>query len=472
VDPRRPVVSRPLLLAGDAAIFLASLAAALELQGRLRELTPLLRAPSSGLLSLAALLFPVWILLLLALPAERSPRALMSPAWAATRLLRLHATAVGAFALLLFLSQAVVNRSVVGLLLFFTFTLMLLERLLLARWLRHQHATGQERVRFLLVGADPRALSEFAREARHDPLPADLVGRLGPAAGVEAPAPDLPPRLGEITDLERVLHSEAVDRVVFFAPYDRPDAAREALAVLEMFGVSAHFAVPRVDPVLAVPRVSVLYGAPFVSYEIAPKEPEDLALKHAIDLLLALAGMLLLLPLLLVTALTILLVMGRPVLFAQERVGLHGRRFRMLKFRTMVRGAEEQRDALLDRNETRGPAFKMRDDPRVTRLGRFLRKWSLDELPQLVNVLLGSMSLVGPRPLPPQEQADVRGGNRRRLSMKPGITGLWQVSGRNELGFDEWMRLDLRYVDEWTLGLDFRILLRTLPAVLLARGAR
>jgi lipopolysaccharide/colanic/teichoic acid biosynthesis glycosyltransferase len=239
-----------------------------------------------------------------------------------------------------------------------------------------------------------------------------------------------------------------------------------------MFGIPAHFAVPRIDPVLAVPRVSVLYGAPFVSYETAPKEPDDLAVKHALDLLLALVGLLLLLPLLLLIGLAILLAMGRPVLFAQERVGLHGRRFRMLKFRTMVKGAEEQRDALLDRNETRGPAFKMRDDPRVTPLGRFLRKWSLDELPQLVNVLLGSMSLVGPRPLPPQEQADVRGLHRRRLSMKPGITGLWQVSGRNDLGFDEWMRLDLAYVDEWSLGLDLRILTRTLPAVLLARGAR
>ena len=164
--------------------------------------------------------------------------------------------------------------------------------------------------------------------------------------------------------------------------------------------------------------------------------------------------------------------MGRPILFTQERAGLFGRRFRMLKFRTMARDAEAKQEALRERNEMSGPVFKLTGDPRVTKLGRLLRRSSIDELPQLLNVLGGSMSLVGPRPLPWREQQAMSGWHRRRLSMKPGLTGLWQVSGRNDVDFEQWMRLDLRYVDEWSLGRDAKILLKTIPTVLLGRGAK
>jgi lipopolysaccharide/colanic/teichoic acid biosynthesis glycosyltransferase len=163
--------------------------------------------------------------------------------------------------------------------------------------------------------------------------------------------------------------------------------------------------------------------------------------------------------------------MGRPVLFGQGRAGLHGRRFRMLKFRTMVKDAEARQAELMAANQMSGPVFKIDRDPRITRLGRLLRRTSLDELPQLFNVLSGSMSLIGPRPLPTKEQEQIRGWHRRRLSMKPGITGLWQVSGRSQIDFEDWMRLDLRYIDEWSLTLDLVILLRTVPAVLTSRGA-
>jgi lipopolysaccharide/colanic/teichoic acid biosynthesis glycosyltransferase len=144
----------------------------------------------------------------------------------------------------------------------------------------------------------------------------------------------------------------------------------------------------------------------------------------------------------------------------------------MLKFRTMRVGAEAERDGLLAANEMDGPVFKISHDPRVTALGRLLRRTSIDELPQLVNVLLGHMSLVGPRPLPLTETRHLEGMQRRRLSVRPGITCLWQVRGRNELPFEEWMALDLQYIDNWSLSLDFAILLRTVPALLSARGAR
>jgi lipopolysaccharide/colanic/teichoic acid biosynthesis glycosyltransferase len=171
-------------------------------------------------------------------------------------------------------------------------------------------------------------------------------------------------------------------------------------------------------------------------------------------------------------ALAIVLLDGCPVVFSQVRVGLHGRRFRMLKFRTMLKDSDELKPGLAGLNEVDGPAFKASRDPRVTRLGAFLRRTSLDELPQLFHVLGGAMSLVGPRPLPEQEQQRIHGSQRRRLSMKPGITGLWQTSGRSNVAFAEWMRMDQEYVDRWSLGLDLRLLLATIPAVLSRRGAR
>jgi lipopolysaccharide/colanic/teichoic acid biosynthesis glycosyltransferase len=208
------------------------------------------------------------------------------------------------------------------------------------------------------------------------------------------------------------------------------------------------------------------------SSSVAPKQHDWLALKYGLDPLLAAILIALLSPLLVAIAVAIVIGYGRPVLFTQPRGGLRGRSFRMFKFRTMVRGAEAQREGLLPHNEMSGPVFKLKDDPRVTWLGRFLRVSSLDELPQLFNVLSGSMCLIGPRPLPLMEQEQIRGWHRRRLSMKPGISGLWQVSGRNELTFETWMELDLKYVDEWSLRLDLAILLRTIPVVLLRRGAR
>src|SRR4029079_9257848 len=162
------------------------------------------------------------------------------------------------------------------------------------------------------------------------------------------------------------------------------------------------------------------------------------------------------------------------VIFAQTRVGLNRRRFRMFKFRTMIVDAEANQAALEHMNQADGPVFKIADDPRTTRLARSLRRTSLDELPQLLNVLLGDMSLVGPRPLPLYEVEHFQNtAQRRRLSVKPGLTCLWQISGRNQVkDFQDWVRLDLDYIDRWSLGLDFKILLRTVPAVLLGFGAK
>jgi exopolysaccharide biosynthesis polyprenyl glycosylphosphotransferase len=196
-----------------------------------------------------------------------------------------------------------------------------------------------------------------------------------------------------------------------------------------------------------------------------------LAAKRVIDVVGASLGLLFTAPVLAVAAIAIRLNDGGPVIFRQQRCGLHGRRFTMLKLRTMVPDAEDRKVELAALNECKGPIFKLRTDPRITRVGRVLRKLSIDELPQLWNVLRGDMSLVGPRPPVPQEVAQYEMFERRRLSMRPGITCTWQVSGRSNIGFDRWVQLDVKYIDSWSLGLDLMILLKTIPAVIRGDGA-
>jgi exopolysaccharide biosynthesis polyprenyl glycosylphosphotransferase len=216
-----------------------------------------------------------------------------------------------------------------------------------------------------------------------------------------------------------------------------------------------------------------LEGFPLLSFSTTPTNEALMFVRRILDvvlssLILLFAGPLLMLP----TAILIKLTSRGPVLFEQERCGLHGRVFTMYKFRSMVDKAEKRRVELDGLNEMDGPVFKFSSDPRVTAVGRLLRRFSLDEFPQFFNVLKGDMSLVGPRPPLPQEVAHYQRWQRRRLSMKPGITCLWQISGRNEVSFEDWMKLDLTYIDNWSLLLDLKILLKTVPAVLLGRGAK
>jgi lipopolysaccharide/colanic/teichoic acid biosynthesis glycosyltransferase len=207
--------------------------------------------------------------------------------------------------------------------------------------------------------------------------------------------------------------------------------------------------------------LSLVYG---------PDRAVALVVKRLVDIVISAVGLIVLSPVLALLAIWIRLRDGSPLLFRQTRMGVHGRPFKVVKFRTMIPDAEERLTELESLNEIRGQAFKVTDDPRVTKTGRMLRALSLDELPQLWNVLRGEMSLVGPRPPLPQEVADYDVWHRRRLSMKPGITGLWQVAARREPEFDRWVRLDLEYIDRWSLWLDLKIIARTIPAVFAQQG--
>ncbi len=193
--------------------------------------------------------------------------------------------------------------------------------------------------------------------------------------------------------------------------------------------------------------------------------------KRPLDLLCSLVGLLLLSPVFLILALLVRLDSSGPIFFRQTRVGKDGREFEFYKFRSMVQDAEQMKNKLMHLNELEGPVFKITDDPRITPIGTFLRRTSLDELPQLFNVLRGDMSLVGPRPPLPAEVANYESWQRQKLTVLPGITCLWQISGRNHIGFTEWMRLDIEYIRRQSFGVDLKILARTLPAVLLRKGA-
>jgi exopolysaccharide biosynthesis polyprenyl glycosylphosphotransferase len=218
--------------------------------------------------------------------------------------------------------------------------------------------------------------------------------------------------------------------------------------------------------------VEELDGMPIVTIGSGPPDGWPLLGKRLIDMCGSAVLLLVMLPLFMLVAVLIKLDSPGPVFFRQERIGLNKRRFRLLKFRTMVEGAEKQQQQLEHLNEADGPVFKIKDDPRITRIGEFLRRFSIDELPQLLNVLKGEMSLVGPRPLPVRdvERIDVL-WHKRRLSVKPGITCLWQVNGRSNIGFDDWVRMDLEYIDTWSLGLDMKILVKTILTVLRGVGA-
>ena len=266
--------------------------------------------------------------------------------------------------------------------------------------------------------------------------------------------------------MESILVREVVDEVIFVIEKGKLGEYEEALLAAERHGVRAHVSLDIFPHVLARPVLEELDGIPLLSFTTTPSNPVELVAKRAIDLALSLVLFLVTLPIQLAAALAIFVTSGRPVFFRQVRCGLNGRLFTLLKFRTMKPGAEERLSEISHLNEMTGPVFKVTHDPRLTTVGRILRRLSIDELPQLWNVIVGDMSLVGPRPPLPDEVSRYESWQRRRLSMKPGLTCLWQVSGRSELDFDRWMALDLKYIDTWSPLLDLKILLKTVPAVL------
>ena len=321
----------------------------------------------------------------------------------------------------------------------------------------------------LVVGTGPLAratLEDLQRKRRHE-----VVGLVRFAD--EVPAKTLKARvLGVATDFEQVLRSMPVAEVYFASTHAaHAPEIQAAVKVCERFGVP--FAMPVVSFRLdrARPLASHGVGDGYIHYQSVQSQPIGMAFKRLFDIVASGVALWVLAPMLLVVAALLKLTSRGPLLFRQTRTGLHGRPFQMLKFRTMVVNAEALKDALAKQNEVDGPVFKMKKDPRITPIGRILRKFSIDELPQLINVLRGDMTVVGPRPPLPAEVAKYEPWQRRRLSVRPGLTCIWQVSGRNEISFEQWMYMDLQYIDTWSFSKDLGLILKTFPVVLTGRGA-
>jgi exopolysaccharide biosynthesis polyprenyl glycosylphosphotransferase len=319
----------------------------------------------------------------------------------------------------------------------------------------------------LVLGAGPRGQAFAAKLEAHRELGLRVVGFLD-----DSPAFDLPhgwTHLGTLEALEHVLHSRVIDEVVVCLPFSQWNLIDTITRVCEEEGKIVRIPMDVLDRAISVGKVEDLDGTPVFSLVSGPDKTIALAAKRILDVLVSAFGIVILSPVLVTVAVAIVRDSGSPVFFTQARMGLHGRPFRVIKFRTMNPDAEERLEELRHRNEVRGRAFKITNDPRVTRVGRFLRRFSLDELPQLINVFRGEMSLVGPRPPLPGEVEGYDLWHRRRLSMKPGITGLWQVRARREPEFDRWVAADLEYIDRWSLWLDVQILARTIPAAMQGR---
>jgi exopolysaccharide biosynthesis polyprenyl glycosylphosphotransferase len=355
--------------------------------------------------------------------------------------------------------------------------------------LRFLFARGRERgrnTRFVLVVGDGPAAHDFARRLERDaylglrvagfladPGPDDPRPGARPAAAAPAPARARAAApagtLGRIDEIEAVLRSTVVDEVAICLPPEHGAFAEPVARLCEEEGLVVR--VPLVDGATAIPggRLEDFEGIRLQSLVYGPDRTLGLIAKRLLDIVGGIAGLVLFSPVIAGAAVAIRLDGLGPVFFRQIRVGMRGRPFVIFKFRTMHRDAEARLDKLLEQNEIKGHAFKVTDDPRVTRTGRFLRRTSLDEIPQFWNVVRGEMSLVGPRPPLPEEVEGYDLWHRRRLAMKPGVTGLWQVSARRDGDFDRWVRIDLDYIDRWSLWLDFKIILRTVPAMFQGR---
>ncbi len=418
--------------------------------------------PLADYLPLLGLLVAIWSILLYRFGLYEQPRG----GHLSTDIAGLLKTSVLGFlfggALIFGLKLYFVSRLLVGIFAVVSLVLLAAGRLA-GRFLVGRTSAAERNV--LLVGRNRRA--EDVRRALTDERHWGVRTVDAPHAALAIFSP-----CDTAAALTTFLTSSVVDEVIFaIEPADLPHV-EESLVVCERLGVKAHVSLSMERMQVAKTVTSDLRGIPMLTFTTTPFDERDLLVKRAFDVVMAIALLGLTAPLLALVAVLVKVTSSGPVLFKQIRAGANGRPFVMYKFRSMCENAEVLQGQLAGANEMSGPVFKMRNDPRLTPIGRFLRRTSFDELPQLWNVLRGEMSLVGPRPPVPSEVARYESWQRRRLSMKPGLTCLWQISGRSEIAdFEQWMKMDLKYIDTWSLALDMRIIAKTVPAVLTGRGA-
>lgn len=348
------------------------------------------------------------------------------------------------------------------------------SRIILKQLMRNVRLLGRNLRYALIIGTNSRAIDVAKKVSSNRKLGYELIGFVDnqwAGNGVfEKTGYEL---VADLDNFPAFLRSNVIDEVFICTPLkSQYELTATLLSVCEEQGVTVHM-----DKNIFTPTIAAMHRAYqeedrwlTITHQLTSSYAQ--VLKRALDITVSLTALTALTPLFLILGVLIKLDSPGPVFFAQQRIGLNKRKFSMFKLRTMVTGAERLQSKLEAQNELEGPAFKIANDPRVTRIGKLLRSTSIDELPQLINVLIGDMTLVGPRPLPVRDyEGFEEDWHRRRFSVKPGITCLWQIEGRSDTTFDEWMQMDIRYIDQWTLWLDIKILLRTIPAVIRGSGA-
>jgi exopolysaccharide biosynthesis polyprenyl glycosylphosphotransferase len=428
-------------------------------------------APIENYIILVMFLAPLWCVMLYfsgAYAAMRT-RSGIDIAWSVIKASLLMAVA---FSMVVFLFKfKFVSRAFFLIFMGVSALFILIEKLLVFYLARLARKRGHNYRRLVIVGTGKRAGNFIAMIKKHAEWGFKIRGILDydkqnigkDIEGIRV--------MGALDDLQNILRDKTTDEVVFLVPRSALDKIEHSLYICETLGVKATIAIDFFELKLARLRQTELGGVPLMSFETTVTDEFLLFIKRAVDIIVSGIGILILSPVFLITAMLIKLTSQGPVFFRQRRMGLNGRKFILYKFRTMHKGAHQRLSEVKALNEMDGPVFKIKNDPRITPVGRFLRKFSIDELPQLFNVFIGHMSLVGPRPPIPKEVAQYEPWQRRRLSMRPGLTCLWQISGRNRIDFKQWMELDLEYIDTWSLKQDFFILAKTVPVVLLGVGA-
>jgi exopolysaccharide biosynthesis polyprenyl glycosylphosphotransferase len=389
------------------------------------------------------------------------------------------ATAVATFWLMIICTAfSVKSLNIVNAMIFFTVvtSVGIVSRLLLRLLLLSARRSGYNFRYLLVIGASERALQAAIKINEMPELGYKIVGFVAETPGVmadwESKEHEKWKALGLLEDLRDILMAERVDEIIVCLPVGaRFSDITMIVQHARDLGIVIRLMPDITDGTLLRNMHVEEFGDEYVVTLFREQMLMQLLVKRLIDATVSLAVLVVLFPLLVAVAILIKLTSRGPVLFTQNRVGMNQRQFKLYKFRSMVVDAEELKSALQHLNELDGPVFKIQNDPRTTWIGRFLRRTSIDELPQLFNVLCGEMSLVGPRPPLPEEVRRYEWLFRKRLSVKPGVTCIWQVSGRNKVSFDRWMEMDHEYVENWSLWLDLKILLVTIPAVLFSRGA-
>lgn len=352
--------------------------------------------------------------------------------------------------------------------------LLSIARLSMRRLAAYVRIHGRDLRFMLILGTNPRAV-QFARRLLESP---ERGFRLLGFVDDDWPGTSSFKRTGfkvvsDYRGLAEYLRRNVVDEVAIYLPFGSfYKHSSEVASLCEQHGITMRFSSDVFGLKTTRWRAEEFEGDQYIATYTGSAQLWPRAVKRLLDVTVSALALLLFSPILLISAVAIKLTSQGPIFFSQERMGLNKRRFKIFKFRTMVPNAEKMMALYEKHNEVKGPVFKMRNDPRITRIGKFLRRSSIDELPQLLNVLKGDMSLVGPRPLPVRDyEGFSEDWQRRRFSVKPGITCLWQINGRSTISFDQWMLLDLQYMDEWSIWLDLKILAKTVPAVFRGEGA-